>query len=535
MRRRLLSNNGLPPEIPVQESLAGDAVFYNPELDEIFIRRDKKDWQKKEIPIGVVVIPGSHNVYGNGACGVMALMSASCSTPDIGLVSNDLIRWGQYGDDISELYNYNGCSSYGNYDDWIAVRLTGNASYLPSDRSDFGVNIMNKLPGSDQNCWYFYNNNYYHIPSPYLNDESRNPDYYNTEIGEGNVLSDFKGKENTAQLISKATSQPDWKTSSSITNNEDSGYSPAACACWRYYTVGTKQGDWYLPAMGELGYTEVRFKKINDTISALQSYFGKMFTLLKTSIEYWSSSEGTNNAAWRLEFLHGYVHQYIKADRAAVTPFLQLKPKPKFVDMGLSVDWAECNIGANSPEEYGWYFQWGDVEPFDQDRRSLVTGIQKSFDWANYKWCNGSQNTITKYCTQSSYGTVDNKLILDPEDDAAHVHLGSNYRMPTVEEFQEMLDACSNTWVTDYKGTGVNGRLFTLKTDPSKTLFFPASGSFDGKSWASVGSYGWLWAGSLNSTLSYAGRLLLLSLNGCYTNSVSRYTGRPVRAVRPKK
>lgn len=244
-------------------------MFYSPSLDELIIRREQKYWRKDEEPIGVVVIPGSHNVYGNGACGVMALMSASCDTPDVGSIINEEIYLGQYGTDISELYNYLGTTSYGGNDMWTAVQYHAGSAYLPSDQSSFGEKLMNKLSGSDQNCWYYYNDSDHHAPSPYLNDGSRNPDYYNTALNAANALSDFKGKENTDILISKATSQSDWKTTSSITNNSGSGYSPAACACWRYSTTGTKQGDWYLPAAGELGYVTVRFQKINDTISAL--------------------------------------------------------------------------------------------------------------------------------------------------------------------------------------------------------------------------------------------------------------------------
>ena len=78
--------------------------------------------------------------------------------------------------------------------------------------------------------------------------------------------------------------------------------------------------------------------------------------------------------------------------------------------------WATCNIGANSPEEYGDYFSWGETAPKDD------------YNWSNYKWCNGTLNTLTKYSTRSSYGYkgfVDNKTVQDPEDDAACVNRGS--------------------------------------------------------------------------------------------------------------
>ncbi|MBO5849722.1 MAG: hypothetical protein J6Q47_00385, partial [Paludibacteraceae bacterium] len=123
----------------------------------------------------------------------------------------------------------------------------------------------------------------------------------------------------------------------------------------------------------------------------------------------------------------------------------------EYVDLGLSVKWATCNVGATRPEYFGNYYAWGETTP------------NTDYDWDNYKWCNGSSTTMTKYCTDSDYGTVDNKTVLDKEDDAAAVNMGGSWRMPTLEEWTELIDNC--TWeITDsYKGTGVEGRI--LKSD----------------------------------------------------------------------
>ncbi len=82
------------------------------------------------------------------------------------------------------------------------------------------------------------------------------------------------------------------------------------------------------------------------------------------------------------------------------------------VDLGLSVLWASWNVGAECPEDYGNYYAWGEIEE------------KCIYDWSTYKWCNGSDKSMTKYCTNSSYGTVDGKTILEPEDDVAHVLWG---------------------------------------------------------------------------------------------------------------
>ena len=133
-----------------------------------------------------------------------------------------------------------------------------------------------------------------------------------------------------------------------------------------------------------------------------------------------------------------------------------------YVDLGLpsGIKWATCNVGANSPEEYGGYYAWGETEE------------KSNYEWSTYKWCNGSQNTMTKYCTNSDNGTVDNKTVLDPEDDVAHVKWGGSWRMPTRAEQDELLDRCSWTWTTH---NGVNG--YRVTGPNGNSIFLPAAGA----------------------------------------------------------
>ena len=99
-----------------------------------------------------------------------------------------------------------------------------------------------------------------------------------------------------------------------------------------------------------------------------------------------------------------------------------------YVDLGLSVLWASRNLGALNPEDPGYLFAWGEIEP-----------SEGNWGWENYKWCMGTDKSIFKY-TRSTYTTLaDEKTILDPEDDAAHVLLGGKWRMPTKEEVYELL------------------------------------------------------------------------------------------------
>ena len=160
---------------------------------------------------------------------------------------------------------------------------------------------------------------------------------------------------------------------------------------------------------------------------------------------------------------------------------------PEIVDLGLSVKWASFNLGATASDEYGDYFYaWGETEP------------KKSYSMATYKWCMGDFYTMTKYCTSSEYGYngyYDTKTILDPEDDAAHVNLGGNWRMPTDAEWTELRENCTWTLTTQ---NGVNGMLVTATNGNS--IFLPASGHRTGDSLGNVGSSGLYWSSSLDTS-----------------------------------
>ena len=211
----------------------------------------------------------------------------------------------------------------------------------------------------------------------------------------------------------------------------------------------------------------------------------------------------------------------------------------EFVDMGLSVDWATCNIGAESPEKNGWYFMWGDTVPYTTDRTPMAGGDAITFSWNSNcpHWVSGTASFETKWSKYtatdgySSTGVKDDKLILESEDDAAYMHIGEECRTPTKEEYQELLNACNSTWTTK---NNIRGYLFTLKTDPSKTLFFPASGYLAGTGWKSYSSYGYYWLSSLDSSDSSNGDGMFFSSISCSRDCGSRCQGRPIRAVLPK-
>lgn len=195
-----------------------------------------------------------------------------------------------------------------------------------------------------------------------------------------------------------------------------------------------------------------------------------------------------------------------------------------YVDLGLPSGtlWATCNIGANSPEEYGDYFAWGEIEP-----KTL------SYEWSTYKW-NGpvTYMALTKYCTSRSFGYnnfVDNKIHLDAEDDAAYVNWGPSWRMPNIPQIQELCSSnCTWQWTTL---NGVNGQLVTGPN--GNTIFLPASGYRYMGSLYEVGTSGSGWGLTIFSDRPSSANYLDFGQNywRCYYDYY-RSMGRTVRPVR---
>ena len=190
----------------------------------------------------------------------------------------------------------------------------------------------------------------------------------------------------------------------------------------------------------------------------------------------------------------------------------------EYVDLGLSVKWATCNVGATKPEEYGDYFAWGE------------TTTKSTYNWSTYKYCNGSYNNLTKYCTDSYYGTVDNKTQLELSDDAARANWGGSWRMPTDAEMTELREQCTWTWTTQ---NGVYGYKVTSKKSgyTNKSIFLPAAGYRGGSSLDNAGSNGSYWSSSLRT--DYPGSAWYVNFNSSnvsrdYDNRSYGFSVRPV-------
>ena len=213
--------------------------------------------------------------------------------------------------------------------------------------------------------------------------------------------------------------------------------------------------------------------------------------------------------------------QMLEYTLAKETPKPKSTPTPastgghEYVDLGLSVKWATCNVGANKPEDYGDYFAWGETKP------------KSTYNWSTYKWCRGSYDTQTKYNTKGSYGTVDNKKTLELSDDAARANWGGAWRMPTDAEWTELREQCTWTWTTQ---NGVKGYKVTSKSN-GNSIFLPAAGYRYDSSLNDAGSYGYYWSSSLDSDSPDLAWDVYFNSSNVYRGSSYRYYGFSVRPV----
>lgn len=186
----------------------------------------------------------------------------------------------------------------------------------------------------------------------------------------------------------------------------------------------------------------------------------------------------------------------------------------EYVDLGLpsGLLWATCNVGANSPEDYGDYFAWGETEPKSN----------YNWNWSTYFDTNNGGSTFQKYNNNGG------KKVLESSDDAAHVNWGGSWRMPTREEQIELLNECTWEWTTQ---NGVNGRKVTGPNGNS--IFLPAAGGYCNSSLFDAGSEGNYWSSSLkagDSSIAYS--LYFNSHRPDWSNLIYRYYGLSVRPVR---
>ena len=196
-------------------------------------------------------------------------------------------------------------------------------------------------------------------------------------------------------------------------------------------------------------------------------------------------------------------------NRTLVAHFVSSNDDHAYVDLGLpsGLLWATCNIGADAPEDYGEYFAWGETTP------------KSVYNWGTYQIYDGSN--VTRYTGSDGLTT------LLPEDDAAVANWGGGWRMPTIEEWQELVQNTTVTWDTI---NDVNGRLFTASNGNS--LFIPAAGYYYASTLELSENYGLYWSSSLYMINTDGARNFYFNSEGYLLFNFGRCVGQSVRPVR---
>lgn len=210
----------------------------------------------------------------------------------------------------------------------------------------------------------------------------------------------------------------------------------------------------------------------------------------------------------------------------------------EMVDLGLSVKWANMNVGATTPEEYGMYFAWGETQGYTGD-----TSDGRSFNWDDYKWMTAGQTYwsgvgINKYTIADGQTSGcwyndgifvgDNKTVLESADDAATANWGGAWRMPTDAEWTELLRNCTWTWM---QVNGVDG--YRVSASNGNSIFLPAAGYRRETSLESADTFlGNYWSASLYSDDSSCAYGVSFKLDFEGRSVCGRQDGRSVRPVR---
>lgn len=364
---------------------------------------------------------------------------------------------------------------------------------------------------------------------PYIsnpNDALKSPDLYNMMKGQGAELSVYYGTSFYANLFS-------WGGSWAIPNFFNIPFSKKWVLNSCYYVPEfsetklkkDKYGDYFastniseecLPT--DIGFSLQNKNNSNDCVNAYCIYDYKGPNSSASATFYQKPSKEPYIVYPLVKF--GELEMLAEPSAELEEHSCPDDHHPHAIDLGLpsGTKWACCNVGASSPEQYGGYYAWGE------------TSEKSCYDWYTYKWCNGSYDSFTKYCTHSSFGSVDGKTVLDLSDDVAHVRMGGSWRMPSHEQQEELVRHCTCQW------TQQNGVIGILVTGPSGgQVFLPAAGFRWGDYLGSEGSYSLYWSSSLRPNTNGYGAYCLCFDSDHWTWDCdgARGNGQPVRAVCP--
>jgi len=334
-RRTLLKSSGGGGTDPSQAAPLEVAFWDGSNI----VIREQKDWIDGETPIGIVVVPGYHNRYGDGSCGIMSLVGMNTGTPETGIA----VTGASQTDNVYMYYGYYG-TNVGNNIFLSTTALTSTNNYIPYQTNSASTACSAR---SGALVWPYAGT----ITAP---TSGASTSYSNTggyvSATTGKSGCDFNGIRNTAALYVATSASTQW-TASTVTNaysTGTTGNTPAAACAGRFKTVGTKsfldvfsgtstnninygtsastkdnKGFWYLPAEGELCYLPSKRFEINKTILALNQKYGNVGVQLETTSSYWSSSEYDVIRDWYVDIGNGNLNYYYKNNVNYVRAFLR--------------------------------------------------------------------------------------------------------------------------------------------------------------------------------------------------------------------
>ena len=297
------------PIKPIEESVAADICLVDNGGNKYIVDGNSYSIDlfpaEQYTPIGVVVVPASHT--DDRTARIISLASMDYNNPDDGNTSGHVnMSWGGYNSNVPNIPFLTKAPCIATAPSALTASeqsiIGWEVIYTSQLCSDYYTNYQNPY---DTNS-YYQSSDLDCLPSPYLTGGAKNEIYHST-TNTNNALADMDGKNNTSSILAVDNGvSTDWQTADTITNTgRTETIHPAAQCCWRYHTTGTTQGEWYLPAAGEMGYLVARWKAINESI---QKVVAAGFAALELPVDYgwWSSSEYSSASAVRLDFFSSY-------------------------------------------------------------------------------------------------------------------------------------------------------------------------------------------------------------------------------------
>lgn len=264
-------------------------------------------------PIGIVAVPPSQ--MPDGMARVMSINWMNCDSPETGGI-HMLMTMGKWKEGFKQP-KHEGFLAIDSFENQELTKKTSMVSLCSDRRSNFfGEDDIPVNPFDPKRRWDYEE---YYAPSPYDSNGWINEAFRATSFNGKpfvNALADFDGKENTEEIIAECrkTKKSLWKPLE--TNKEDY---PAATCCNMYHTVGTKQGDWYLPSCGELAHAFADYDEIAESYCALTGLNGDL-----KYANLWTSTIGSNGCFCQVDFATGSACETTDETLGFATAFLRI-------------------------------------------------------------------------------------------------------------------------------------------------------------------------------------------------------------------